>query len=43
MRKIKIVTDSSANILKLEHADFAFAPMKVITEEKEIRIPILCC
>ena len=35
MRKIKIVADSSANILKLEKVAFAAAPLKVITDQKE--------
>ncbi len=35
MRSIRIVADSSANILTLDGASFAAAPMKVITNEKE--------
>lgn len=37
MRKIKIVADSSANILKLNDKDIEFssAPLKIITAEKE--------
>lgn len=35
MRKIKIVADSSANLLTLKHIDFASAPLKVITAENE--------
>ncbi len=35
MRKMKIVADSSANVLSLEHVPFASAPLKVITAEKE--------
>ena len=35
MRKIKIVTDSSANVLALQHTPFAAAPLKVIANEKE--------
>lgn len=35
MRKSKIVADSSANLLTLKHVDFACAPLKVITAEKE--------
>ena len=35
MRKIKIVADSSANLLALEKVDFASAPLKVITAERE--------
>lgn len=35
MRNVKIVADSSANILKLQNVPFASAPLKVITDEKE--------
>lgn len=35
MKKIKIVADSSANVLTLENTAFAAAPMKVITEVRE--------
>ena len=35
MRRIKIVTDSSADLLCLEGVDFAFAPMKIITDKRE--------
>lgn len=35
MRKIKIVADSSANVLALENIPFAAAPLKVITNERE--------
>ena len=35
MRKVKIVADSSANVLELKDAAFAAAPLKVITNEKE--------
>ncbi len=35
MRTIRIVADSSANILKLQHAAFAAAPLKVITDTQE--------
>lgn len=35
MRKIKIVADSSCDLLQLQGADFAVAPMKVITAERE--------
>jgi len=35
MKKIKIVADSSADISELKKIDFAYAPMKVITAEKE--------
>ena len=35
MRTIKIVADSSANLLKLEGIPFASAPLKIITAERE--------
>ena len=35
MRKIKITADSSANLLQLENMDFAAAPLKIITAERE--------
>lgn len=35
MRKIKIVADSSANVLELENHAFAAAPLKIITNERE--------
>lgn len=35
MRNIKIVSDSSSDILTLEGVDFAYAPMKVVTKERE--------
>ena len=35
MRRIKIVADSSANVLKLNSVPFAVAPLKVIASEKE--------
>ena len=35
MRKIKIVADSSANVLQLTDIDFASAPLKIIVNEKE--------
>lgn len=35
MRNIKIVADSSANVLSLKTVPFASAPLKVITAEKE--------
>ena len=35
MRKVKIVADSSANILKLSDLPFAAAPLKIITSERE--------
>ena len=35
MRNIKIVADSSANLLSLEQIPFAFAPLKIITTERE--------
>lgn len=33
--KVKIVTDSSANIMGLSEVDFAVAPLKIITAERE--------
>ena len=35
MRKMKIVADSSANLLTLETVDFASAPLKILTAERE--------
>lgn len=35
MRNIKIVADSSANLLSLDTVSFAAAPLKIITNEKE--------
>ena len=35
MRKTRIVADSSCDLFELKHTDFACAPMKVVTEEKE--------
>ena len=35
MKNIKIVTDSSADVLKLNGMSFEFAPLKIITAEKE--------
>ena len=35
MRTVKIVADSSANLLKLEQTPFANAPLKIITTERE--------
>ena len=35
MRKIKIVADSSANMLRLKQVAFAAAPLKVITDFRE--------
>lgn len=35
MRKIKIVADSSCDLFGLKHTEFASAPMKVLTDEKE--------
>ena len=35
MKSIKIVTDSSANVLALEKTPFAVAPLKVITDKRE--------
>lgn len=33
--KIKLVADSSANLYRMEGADFAPAPLKIITDVKE--------
>ncbi len=35
MKKIKIVADSSSDVLRLNHVDFASAPLKIITAERE--------
>ena len=35
MRKIKIVADSSCDKFSLEHTEFACAPMKIITADRE--------
>lgn len=35
MRNVKIVVDSSANVLQLQDTPFAAAPLKVITSERE--------
>ena len=35
MRKIKIVADSSANLMTLDHVAFDAAPLKIITPERE--------
>lgn len=35
MRKTRIVADSSCDLFELKHIDFAPAPMKIVTEEKE--------
>ena len=35
MRRIRIVADSSADILELEGVEYAFAPMKIITSARE--------
>ena len=35
MRKIKIVADSSANLMAMDHVNFDAAPLKIITAEKE--------
>jgi len=35
MRKLRIVSDSSSDLLSLTHADFACSPMKIITAERE--------
>ena len=35
MRKLKIVADSSCDLLSLERVDFAYAPMKIHTDQRE--------
>ena len=35
MKKVRIVADSSANLLTLEHTAFAVAPLKIIANERE--------
>lgn len=35
MRRVKIVADSSANLMELDTVDFAAAPMKIITGQQE--------
>ncbi|MBQ7303180.1 MAG: DegV family protein [Clostridia bacterium] len=35
MRKIKIVADTSCDLFTLPHANYAYAPMKVLTDERE--------
>ena len=35
MRTVKIVADSSANVMQLQQVDFACAPLKIITEQRE--------
>ena len=35
MRKIKIVADSAANILTLDRVEFASAPLKIVTDDRE--------
>lgn len=35
MRTIKIVTDSAADVLHLDKVDFAYAPLKIVTDERE--------
>lgn len=35
MRKTKIVADSSCDLFGLKHSDFSFAPLKIITAERE--------
>lgn len=35
MRTIKIVADSSANVLQMQHTAFASAPLKIIASERE--------
>ena len=36
MRNIRIVSDSSSDIMSLEQVDFAYAPMKIISAEQAI-------
>lgn len=36
MRKIKIVADSSANLMELKDISFGVAPMKILTDDREI-------
>ena len=35
MRKIKIVSDSSSDLLMLDNVEFASSPVKIITAERE--------
>lgn len=35
MRKMKIVADTSCDLFSLRHTDFACAPMKILTDERE--------
>ncbi len=35
MRTIKIVADSAADVLSLNNADFAYAPLKIVTDQRE--------
>ena len=35
MRTTKIVADTSCDLFGLKHAEFACAPMKIITAERE--------
>ena len=35
MRTLKIVADSSSDVLSLANVDFASAPLKIITNERE--------
>ena len=35
MKKIKIVADSSSDILKISGIDYAYASLKILTDEKE--------
>ena len=35
MKKIKIVADSSCDMFSMAHTEFACAPMKIITAERE--------
>ena len=36
MRKIKIVSDSSSDLLMLDNVEFASSPMKIITAIREM-------
>ena len=35
MRKLRIVSDSSSDVISLDFADYSYSPMKVITSERE--------
>ena len=35
MRTMKIVADSSANVMQLQKVSFAVAPLKIITAQRE--------